>query len=274
MDYWDRPVIACWLGGTAGYQARYLSDYFGDSPTRDQGLVSSEGRHTIPAQDDLPEGLLAINNGFYEFIPVGNSTGATALEGHELEVGADYQIVMTTFSGYFRFRIGDVVRCRGMVGQTPVLEFLHKADRCGDLEGEKVTEFQFMEAAAGAAFDKGIRLGPVTAVPVRRNGVLPCYQIVVELGDLPDSEAARSFLQGVDARLRSTNFLYNARRREQVLGPPILSRIPTGAWAQFIQSEIVHRGTGEAHYKHPALVQNPLFLDRFQHVDLLELATV
>lgn len=273
-DYWDRPVIACWLGGTAGYQAKYLSEYFGDSPTRDQGLVSSEGRHTIPVHDTRPEGLLAINNGFYEFIPVNDrSPNPTVLEGHELEIDADYQIVMTTFSGYFRFRIGDVVRCRGMNGQTPVLEFLHKADRCGDLEGEKVTEFQFLEAASNSALEGGIRLGPVTAVPIRPDGSLPRYQILVEQGDVPDIESARLFLQGIDSRLCSTNFLYNARRRERVLGPPVLSRIPTGTWSDFVQSEIERRGTGEAHYKHAALVQNPDFLSRFHAVDLVELTT-
>lgn len=274
-DYWNRPVIACWLGGTAGYQAKYLPEYFGESPLRDQGLVSSEGRHTIPYIDGKPEGLLAIDNGYYEFVPVtDHSPNPTVLEGHELEVGSDYQLVMTTFSGYFRFRIGDIVRCRQIIGQTPVLEFLQKADRCGDLEGEKVTEFQFLEAASDAALEQGIRLGPVTAVPVRPNSSLPCYQIIVEQGDVPDIATARSFLEGVDARLRTSNFLYNARRREQVLGPPILWRIPTGAWSDYAQAEIDQRGTGEAHYKHAALVQNSAILDRFQPVDQVELTLV
>jgi hypothetical protein len=274
-DYWNRPLIACWLGGTAGYQAKYLADVFGDCPMRDQGLVSSEGRHTIPYQDGKPEGLLAIHNGFYEFIPV-NEGGAnpTALEGHELQIGTDYQIVMTTFSGYFRFRIGDVVRCRGMIGQTPVLEFLQKADRCGDLEGEKVTEFQFLAAALDAALEQGIRLGTVTAVPTRPDCSLPCYQILIEQGDVPSIEMARGFLHAIDARLRTTNFLYNARRRERVLGPPVLSRIPTGAWSRYVQTEIEQRGTGEAHYKHPALVQNPEILDRFDPVDQVEFTAI
>jgi hypothetical protein len=69
-DYWRSPVIACWLGGTAGFQSRYLKDVFGDAPLRDMGLVSSEGRHTIPIVDDKPEGVLSVVSGFYEFVPV------------------------------------------------------------------------------------------------------------------------------------------------------------------------------------------------------------
>ena len=69
-DYWSRPIIGCWLGGTAGYQARYLHEHFPGSPLRDLGLVSSEGRHTIPIEDDIPVGVLAAAANFYEFVPV------------------------------------------------------------------------------------------------------------------------------------------------------------------------------------------------------------
>ncbi len=273
-NYWKRPLIACWLGGTAGYQARYLPEYFGDdAPMRDQGLVSSEGRHTIPIEDGTPQGVLAVNSAFYEFIPVSeDGPDPTILEAHELQEGGDYHLVMTTFSGYFRFRIGDIVRCHRFIGQTPVLEFLQKGDRCGDLEGEKVTEHQFLSAATGAAQQRGIRLGPVTAVPCRPARELPCYQIIIEQGDVPDVDNARGFLSNLDERLRESNFLYKARRREKVLGPPTLLRIPTGAWALYVQSEIARRGTGDAHYKHAALVQDPEFLKCFQPIDRIEVA--
>ena len=272
-EYWSQPIIACWLGGTAGYQSRYLPEYFGDSPLRDQGLVSSEGRHTIPIENIKPQGVLSIETGFYEFVPVAeiDSAQPVALEGHELEVDRDYYLVMTTYSGYFRFNIGDIVRCKGFIGQAPLLEFLQKGDRCGDLEGEKVTEHQFLEAASDSAVALGIRLGFVTAVPSRPGRELPCYQIIIEQGDVADISLARRFLEEIDQRLKATNFLYSARRREKVLGPPRLVRIPTGEWGRYVQAEIERRGTGEAHYKHPALVQDATWLDRFAAVDRIEL---
>ena len=272
-DYWPGALIACWLGGTAGYQARFLPEYFGTSPMRDQGLVSSEGRHTIPVEDQKPEGVMSLESAYYEFVPADDlGPNPVALEGHELDIDREYQIVMTTFSGYFRFRIGDLVRCRRIIGQTPVLEFLQKSDRCGDLEGEKVTEFQFLAAASEAAVAQGIRLGTVAAVPVRSGRNLPCYQIIIEHGDVPDLEVAREFLESIDTRLRSSNFLYKARRREKVLGPPVLSRVPAGSWSRYMHSVIAKRGTGEGQYKHTALVQDPGILDHFQPIDQIELA--
>src|SRR5262249_32697850 len=149
------------------YQSRYLEQYFGKARLRDLGLVSSEGRHTIPVENDVPAGALAVTANYYEFIPVDeiDSVSPTVLEGHELEVDRDYFLLRTTSSGYYRFNIGDIVRCRGFLGEAPLLEFLQKGDRCADLEGEKVTEHQFVEAAGTAASELAIRLGYVTVVP-------------------------------------------------------------------------------------------------------------
>lgn len=273
-DYWKQPIIACWVGGTAGYQSRYLADYFGSSPLRDQGLVSSEGRHTIPIADDKPEGALSIDTGYYEFVPVDevDSNAPTVLEGHELEPDRDYSLVMTTYSGYFRFQIGDIVRCRGFVGEAPVLEFLQKAGRCGDLEGEKLTERQFLDAAGVAADELGVQLGWVTAVAAREAGGRPRYEFLIEHGDVPDDEVAHRFLNRVDELLMRSNFLYSARRKERVLDPPRLVRLRTGDWGAYVQKEIARRGTGEAQYKHPGIVTDASWLTRFNPVDTISLS--
>src|SRR5690606_13579380 len=61
-DYWDLSLVACWLGGTVGSYARHIPEYYGDVPTRDIGLLCSEGRFTSPMQDDTPGGVLEISS--------------------------------------------------------------------------------------------------------------------------------------------------------------------------------------------------------------------
>jgi hypothetical protein len=272
-DYWSNPVIGCWLGGTAGFQSRYLPDYYGPAPLRDLGLVSSEGRHTIPIHDHSPPGVLAVTTNYYEFIPLDerNSQQPIALEAHELEVGHDYSLVMTTSAGIFRYEIGDVMRCQGFLGTAPVLEFLQKLGRCADLEGEKLTEHQFVQAANEAADEMHFRLGFVTAVPCRPQQASPCYVILAELPMIPVFDRARQFLAALDRRLIAGNFLYSAHRKSQVLGSPRLWRLPEGTWAQYQQAEMARRGTGDMQYKHPALVTDGAFLSRFTAVDVVEL---
>lgn len=271
--YWDSPIVACWLGGTAGFQKRSLPRYYGDVPLRDMGLVSSEGRHTIPIEDGKPEGVPSIVSGFYEYLPVSEATSSSpvTLEGHELELDRDYYLLMTTAGGFYRFNIGDVVRCRGHVGEAPLLEFRQKGDRVGDLEGEKLTEHQILESAHAAAAAIGVALTEITAVPMRDAAGLPRYDVLVEQGDFPDSAAARRFLEELDVRLKAVNFLYSARRRERVLLPAKLRLIRPGRWQEYIASETGRRGTGDYQYKHPGLVQDTAWGDQFEVVETIEL---
>lgn len=273
-DYWPNPVIACWLGGTAGYQSRYLADYFGDSPLRDMGLVSSEGRHTIPIADGLPEGVPSLVSGFYEYIPVHeiDSAEPNVLQGHELLEGQEYYLLMTTSAGYYRFSIGDIVKCNGFVGQAPLLEFTQKGTRVGDLEGEKVTERQILEAAHQAAQELGVSLGLFTAVPRRLEREHPRYDFLVEIGDFPQPEQARRFLHLLDQELARLNFLWRARRKEGVLAAPHLLRLPAGAWERYIAAEVSRVGTGDYQYKHPGLVLKPDWIDQFTPTDTLTLS--
>jgi len=268
--YWDNPVIACWLGGTAGFPARYISDVFGNSPVRDMGLVSSEGRHTIPLEDTHPYGVPSLGAGFYEFVPNDLLHVPIALEGHELQVDHDYRLIITNSAGYYRFDIGDVVRCRGFIGQAPLLEFIQKNDRIGDLEGEKLTEHQVLEGAHKAAAKMGINLGLLTAVPRRIDRQKPWYDFLISATDVQSPDLARRFLQQLDQELTDLNFLWRARRKEGVIAPPHLVRLPEDGWDDYIQTEMKRRGTGDYQYKHPGLVQAQDWLEHFSPIDTIE----
>jgi hypothetical protein len=270
-DYWKQPVIACWLGGTAGFQSRYLRDYFGDSPMRDMGLVCSEGRLTIPLEDNYAHGVPAIGAGFFEFIPVEEkgSSSPTVLEGHELSADHCYRIVITNSAGYFRFDLGDIVCCRGFVGQAPKLEFVQKDGRIGDLEGEKLTEHQIIEGAHTAAAKLGAKLGLFTGIPRRLNHQKPWYDFLVTISDLPDEAMAKQFLRQLDQELAELNFLWRARRNEGVLAAPRLCRLPKHGWDDYIQKELLRRETGDYQYKHPGLVQDVDWLRNFSPVDTI-----
>jgi hypothetical protein len=270
-DYWNLHLVACWLGGTVGGYARHISDYYGDVARRDIGLLCSEGRFTIPMDDETPTGVLEIESHYYEFIPDGeiDSKQPTVLEAHELEVGKDYYILLTTSSGLYRYHISDVMRCVGFRGKAPVLEFLNKGQRFSDMEGEKVSEHQLVQATSEAAEQAGLRLSAFTAVPIRpddRNGGSspPYYALAVEAPEVADKNAAKRFLDRVDRWLSANNVMYAGKRTDGYLGPPRLVCIPEGSWKEFDQSEIARRGVGEDHYKHPSLVLDSSFLDRFQ----------
>jgi hypothetical protein len=263
--YWDLAILGCWLGGTVGSQAGHMAEFYGDVTCRDIGLLSSEGRHTIPMEDGTPVGALAINSHYYEFVPEDeiNSPQPTVLECHELEVGKKYFILMTTSSGLYRYNIYDVVRCTGYVGETPLLEFLHKGERCSDMEGEKITEYHLVHAVAEAAAAAGIKINQFTAVPVRPENELPHYTFMVEEQEIGGRDKALAFLAGIESWLVRHNVMYQTKRDDRYLGAPRLVKVPAGTWGAYAQAEVARRRVGDDHYKHPYLVLDEAFLARF-----------
>jgi hypothetical protein len=229
--------------------------------------------------DETPAGVLEIESHYYEFIPAGDidSKQPTVLEAHELEVGKDYYILLTTSSGLYRYHISDVMRCVGYRGKAPVLEFLNKGQRYSDMEGEKISEHQLVQATSEAGAQAGLRLSAFTAVPIRPNeqggdSSRPYYALAVEAPEVADEPAARRFLDAVDRWLSTNNVMYAGKRSDGYLGPPRLVCIPEGAWKEFDQSEIARRGVGEDHYKHPSLVLDSSFLDRFPKLGEIQIA--
>jgi hypothetical protein len=269
-DIWSPKLISCWLGGTAGLQSARIPEFWGPSPLRDQGLLSSEGRHTLPLADGVPFGPLTVDANFYEFIPVREAESAqpVVLEPHELEEGQDYQLIFSTFGGLYRYDIGDIVRCRGWYGEAPVLEFLQKAGGYCDLEGEKLSAHTVCAAMAEAERQTGVSLRHFTVAPLRRPNELPRYGVLIEQNEVPDLELGRRLVQAFDQELRRTVLIYGNTRNNRILGSPLLARLQPGSWQRLIDSEVQGRGANETQYKHKPLVSDLHYLNKLTVVDV------
>ncbi len=275
-DYWPLSLISCWLGGTVGYQARELPRFYGDTPTRDLGLISTEGRHTIPLHDGLAEGVLAVDGAYYEFIPFpedssGASTRVRTLECDELEPGAEYSLVLTTSSGLYRYSIGDIVRCVGYVGQAPILQFLHKVGQYADMEGEKISGFQMAAAVETAARELQLPLNCFTAVPVRPDGQLPYYGILLERQLIEETSTGRRLIEIIDRELIHQNIMYAGKRHDGYIDSPRIIRLAPGTWTAYAASEARKNNGGDSQYKHAVLVPDTSWLSRFQPLDTVRL---
>lgn len=271
-DIWQPSMISCWLGGTVGYSARRIPELFGDVPLRDQGLLSSEGRHTMPLDDGVAYGPLAVGANYYEFIPVEEAVGpaSTVLEGHELERDKLYRIIMTTFAGMYRYDIGDIVKCVGFIGETPLIEFMQKDGSYCDIEGEKLSAFTVCDAAERAQAISGLAISCFTVAPRLVPGQRPRYALIIENQEARTAPETAAFLNAFDADLRAKVYMYGVNRRNHLLDAPCLVRIPTGAWRQFVAESVAGHGSGDSQYKHKPLVADPNFIGRLQVLGISE----
>ncbi len=84
------------------------------------------------------------------YVPGGEEI-TLALRAHELEVGCEYFVLLTTSAGLYRYQLGDLVRVVGRVNAAPLIEFLNKGEHTCSLAGEKLTEHQVILAMDAAA---------------------------------------------------------------------------------------------------------------------------
>ena len=68
------------------------------------------------------------------------------LFGEELEKGLLYELVITTLSGLYRYRIGDVVKVVRFHNKCPVIEFQYRQGQLLNMRSEKTTETMLYEA--------------------------------------------------------------------------------------------------------------------------------
>jgi hypothetical protein len=127
-------VISCWSDAAARSAVPALRAEFPSARIQGKGLLATEGIVSIPIASE--KGCAAaVTSHFYEFVE--DESGTPKLL-HELELGREYGVLMTTGGGLWRYRLGDRVRVVGHYERTPLFEFIGKEDDVSDLCGEKL----------------------------------------------------------------------------------------------------------------------------------------
>ncbi len=223
-------LISVWTDGFAAAQVPVLRRDFPEVPIQGKGLLATEGIVTIPygkrGEEHLAPVLVATAH-FYEFRSAGSGKAFLA---HELADGEEYEVLLTTGGGLYRYTLGDRVRVAGFLGATPRLRFVGKTGLISDLCGEKLHAVHVERVFADVMPQFGLAETCVILAPSVR-GEVPCYRLFVAspVSDRP--------LAGLDAELESRlteNIQYAVCRRNAQLGPVEVSLVTPDA-------EVVYR---------------------------------
>jgi len=249
--YWDLTLLLHWTGGTLGLYLPKVRRLYGDVARRDIGLLASEGRLSLPLQDHTPAGVAEITANFLEFIPADqiDSPSPEVRRAHELDEGGEYFVVLSNWSGLWRYNINDRVRVTGFVGRSPVFEFLSKGQHVSSITGEKLTEHQVVEAMAEAARQCGVTVD--TFCLQGRFDDTPYYELRSERVDSADLAA---LADRMDAALRRLNVEYDGKRRGGRLGGVRAVELPAGSFAEREARLIAERHGRPEQYKHTYLL--------------------
>ncbi len=256
-DYWGLSFLANWTGGTMGLYLREFPEYFGEIPVRDVGLLASEGRVSVPVEDGTAAGILEVTSQFFEFLPADRREEANPATYlcHELEVGQEYFVLLTTSSGLYRYDLGDLVRVVGYVGQAPVIEFLNKGKHTCSLAGEKLTEHQVILAMQRASAEMGMAVANFVLAP--RWAQPPHYVLHVEADGNADAARLAELSESLERHINDVNVEYASKRHTGRLGSVELNVLAAGKLEQLDRrAASVYRKSNEQ-YKHKYLYCRP-----------------
>ena len=178
-------LIGCGSGGFTNYLKK-IKDYTGpDFNFALIGLTASEGTFSVFTGLNTPDSVLLPDSMFYEFLPLDSKKDYSKIVTMDkLEVGKDYEIITTNLSGFYRYRMRDIVRCVGKHNETPIIEFLYRLDQCLSLTGEKINEENLRDAAYETEDELGFDLIDFSAYAYSDSYPLR-YVFLMEIEDLP-----------------------------------------------------------------------------------------
>lgn len=230
------------------------------SPTMNylESYNASEGHFGVQDRHGADDMLLMLDYGiFYEFMPldqIGKPDPQTLLL-HEVEVGQQYVMVISTNGGLWRYTPGDTVRftcvkpyriqvsgrTRSFINAFGEELIVDNADR-GIEEACKATGAVVSEYTAGPVYMDASAKGS--------------HEWVVEFSTPPDS--MEHFVEELDTALRSVNSDYDAKRKaDMALLFPIVHSMPSGTFHAWMRQ----RGKLGGQNKVPRLSNDRSYLE-------------
>ncbi|GAA5125170.1 GH3 family domain-containing protein [Alloalcanivorax gelatiniphagus] len=200
-------VVSAWDTSASAPWARRLSERLPQAAFQGKGLWATEGVVTFPYRDHH---LLAYRSHVYEFQ---DPEDDRVYAPWELRTGQRVMPLMSTGAGLLRYRLNDLVRVEGHLGQVPALSFLGRLGST-DLVGEKLTGQAVHRALEAVPVPAG--LAPVSVVALDDSGDgRPGYVLLLD----GDGDGSPAELGGILEQALQANFHYQLARNLQQLAP-------------------------------------------------------
>jgi len=197
---------------------------------------ASEGFFGIQDRSNSDEMLLMLDYGiYYEFIPMDDtqSSQPKVIPLHEVEIGKNYAMIITTNSGLWRYNIGDTVK---FTSRSPYrIKISGRTKQFINAFGEEVI-VENAEAAVTKACDvTGAIIDNFTAAPVfleanKKGG----HEWIIEFRKKPADLTA--FTHTLDETLRQINSDYDAKRSHDLaLVAPKIHSVEPGTFYNWMK---------------------------------------
>jgi hypothetical protein len=214
-------ISAIGTGGFAIY-AEKVRQFTGDIPIDYSVYAASEGIFASASAMNDPKYDLLTDSCFFEFLPTdGSADEAHPLTLDQLEQGKEYEIIITNLSGFYRYRIKDVIRVLGFHDTTPQITFAYRISQMVNLAAEKTTEEHLSSAVA--EFSRAIGCGIDDYCLYIDYDVDPARYVLLVEPDRPlDVTQLDTYAKIFEEKLRHANVEYSVCRDDRSIGHPVV----------------------------------------------------
>lgn len=217
-------LISSWADGNASSYIHSIQELFPNAEIQGKGLIATEGFISFPLIG-YDGSALSINSHFFEFRDIDDKEDVRL--AHEVEMGREYETIITTGGGFYRYNLEDVIKVVGFKNQCPLIRFIGRNNNVSDLFGEKLNEYHVSKVVNKTLEDYSIDPSFYMVAPTKiESQSVPSYTLFVESSmdplNLPD------IVNSLDEGLQE-NFHYKYCRRLGQLDKPRIFLIKSGS---------------------------------------------
>jgi len=248
--------IATARGGTSDFYFQHFSDYHLDQlPVFGAAYTTAEGTCGVYSDVNVDASVLALNTGFFEFIPEAewDQEQPNTVLATDVKPGERYRILMTNYSGFYRYDIGDVVEVSDFFEQTPTLIFRHRRGGILSSTTEKTTEAHVTKVFKALQQEFSLTVHDFF-ITLSEKEFPPHYLVNIELSPQTHFGEPSRFLRRFDELLQETNPHYALKRSGEV-PPPRLRILASGSF-DVVRERQINRGIPDSQLKFPHISED------------------
>ncbi|MDV4151112.1 GH3 auxin-responsive promoter family protein [Clostridium sp. AL.422] len=246
--------IASVTGANFAIYDDMVNFYTGYSPIYSPCYAATEGIIGINPYGKNIRYVIIPDTVFYEFISSEelSKKNPTTLCADELELGKSYELVITTYSGLYRYRLGDVIKVVGFYNNSPEIEFLYRRNQILNMVSEKTTEEHLTTAIKNTK--NKLKLNLIDYTAVADNSTTPGrYKFYFEIKGKITKELVRNIEENLDKELENCNLAYKRFRKKNGLAMTKVIILEEGTFNK-VKDFLLTKGVSKNQIKIPRVV--------------------
>ncbi|MEM1253569.1 MAG: GH3 auxin-responsive promoter family protein [Cyanobacteria bacterium P01_H01_bin.21] len=247
-------------GGPSDFYFERFKDYFGETPIFGGTYSASEAVFGSYCQLNADGAILALKTNFFEFVAPDqwHKDHPKTLLPHQLNVGEYYRVLVTNYSGFCRYDIGDVLQVIDMRCGVPVIVFRYRQGGTLSAISEKTTEYHVAQVMAALQSDLSIEDFCIT---LSESLVEPYYVLNIELANSAKLSDPKQLLHAFDHQMGQANESYGLKRQKNDITAPQLNLLAPGSFKKLRHRNLKPGVTDDAQVKLPHISCDRTLLD-------------